>query len=331
MTNCQIFVSFQNFSKHLNWYPLWQADEFKITMEERSMATGILVYEQDPYILNLLIDRLKTLAPEAYIADGTNEILIKDIENFCDEYYVMYDNKSYPETFRDMECAVPIYEDGIIDCSKLLGRMKIQKHDPLPAQRSDPKLTLLMSFVYVADREKFIEDELSDIAGSDYAFRFDFAPRIKCTGRPNGSLVELMSLAGRKRFKAEQIADHCSMDEHGFFTPGPVSSSTDLNNFSPDVFGALTSKIKELTSDDKRDTRALIVADGVKTEIMTCIARFADRIILLIPDIKTQYYDGICELISSVSRAASGTDIEIRYLSGEELKKSSGDEYEDAV
>ena len=46
------------------------------------MATGILIYEKDPYILQLLTDRLKTLAPEAYIADGTNELLVKDVESF---------------------------------------------------------------------------------------------------------------------------------------------------------------------------------------------------------------------------------------------------------
>ena len=295
------------------------------------MATGILIYEKDPYTLQLLTDRLKTLAPEAYIADGTNELLVRDVENFCDEYYVLYDNISYGDSFKDMECAVPIYEDGIIDCKKLLGRLKIRTRTTPVQRKDDPGVTLLLSFVYVADRERFIESELSGIRNSDYALRFDLAPRIKCTGRPTGSLVELMSLSGRKRFKAEEIVDHCALDETGFFTPGPMSSNTDPNSFPPDVYGHLAEKIRELTQSKEHDTRTLIVADSIKSEIMTRVAAFADRIILLIPDVKTQYYDGICELISSVSRAASGVDIEIRYLESSDVVDGSGDGYEDAV
>ena len=293
------------------------------------MATGILIYEPDGYILRMLTDRLRTLAPDFYIADGSDSNETGDVERFCDEYYIMYDNRSYGETFEGLPYAIPIYEDGKIDCGALIGRIRpgSGKADITPGEAG---VTLLISFVYATERERFIASELSSITDKDQAVKIELVPRIKSLGKPSSSLMELLSRSGRRRFRPEQILDYCSLDDTGFFSPGPVTGGTDLNNFRPEVFSHLAAKLRSLAEDDTRSTGVLIVADSVKTEIMTAVAGHADRIILLIPDAGYQFQDGICELISAVSRAASGVDIEIRYLNPEHLVEG-GSDYEDAV
>ena len=65
------------------------------------MATGILIYEQDKYLLRLLTERLRNMLPDVYIADGTNKTESRDATQFCNECIVLYDKRQYEDSFRD--------------------------------------------------------------------------------------------------------------------------------------------------------------------------------------------------------------------------------------
>jgi len=291
------------------------------------MATGILIYEQDKYLLRLLTERLRNMLPNVYIADGTNKTESRDATQFCSECVVLYDKRQYEDKFRDDPKAVSVFEDGIIDCRKLIKMLKVSpitKED----RDKDVRVTFLLSFVYVREREEYIRTALGNIRDSDISLRVDLTPRIKCSAQASGSMAELMAHVYKKRFTPEQILDYCSLDDAGFFTPGAISSSIDFDYYPPEVCRILTEKIRSLSHDDERDITALIVADSIKTGTVVEAAKNADRVILLLPDSKAQFGEGMCDLIARLSRAVKGIDIEIVSLDN---LNGGGELYEGAV
>lgn len=291
------------------------------------MATGILIYEQDKYLLRLLMERLRNMLPDVYIADGTNKTESRDATQFCNECIVLYDKRQYEDSFRDDPRAVSMYEDGMIDCRKIVKMLKVSPISKTE-QAKDVRVTFLLSFVYVKEREEYIRTDLAGIRDSDISLRVDLTPRIKCSAQASGSMAELMAHVYKKRFTPEQILDYCTLDDAGFFTPGAISSSIDFDYYPPEVCRILTEKIRSLSHEDGRDITSLIVADSIKTGTVIEAAKNADRVIILLPDAKAQFSEGMCDLIARMSRAVKGIDIEIVSLD----KLSGGGElYEGAV
>ena len=288
------------------------------------MTTGIVIYEKDRYILRLLTEMLKEQMEDAYIIDGNNNVQSEDVLRFCDEIIIVYDDRQYKESFFDDPRAFPLFDKGYIDISKIKSAFRLDPSSLRPDKEKDG-ITLLIPFVYTDDREDFIRRELSALKDSDVCLRIDYVPAIKNCSEIKGTLSKLIKNSSRRKFMPVQILDYCVLDHDGFFNPGPLSEGYDISDYSKEELSCLLRKIRTLIYDKQRSVSSLIVAEDLKTDRYSSLAPFADRIIILLPDRKTQYKAGMCELIAQVSRAAGGIDVEIRTTDPNE------EDYEEAV
>ncbi|MBR2524263.1 MAG: hypothetical protein IKE53_07500 [Clostridiales bacterium] len=288
------------------------------------MATGIFVYEDNDQIRRSLIERFKDKMNDCYITDGNDQETVREIIRLCDRYIVVYDNSQYGEKFREQSDALPIFEDGLIDCGRIISSFSIDPGTKAVREKNG-RLTMLISFVYMADRERYIEKNLKDLRDDHECIRIDLTPRLKSTGRPSDALEKLIKACRHKRFDPDRIMDYCVLDDRGFFTPGPAGSARDISLFPADSLASLASRANELTRSRPEGVNALIVSEDLSAEQMEKIAVYADRIILLLPDRNMQDHPEMCSLIARLSRACAGTDIELRTLN------DGKDEYETAV
>ena len=288
------------------------------------MATGIFVYEDNDRIRRSLIERFKDKMNDCYVADGNDQENVKEIIRLCDRYIAVYDNAQYGEKFRDRSDALPIFEDGMIDCSRIISSFSFDPGTKTIREKNG-RLTLLISFVYMTDRERYIERTLRDLREDHECIRIDLTPRLKSAGRPTDALERLIKACRHKKFDPDRIMDYCMLDDKGFFTPGPPGSTRDISLFPADSLAALAARTNELTRSRPEGVNALIVSEDLNSEQMEKIAAHADRIILLLPDRNMHDHPEMCELVARLSRACPGTDIELDVLS------NGKDEYETAV
>ena len=276
-------------------------------------TTGIIIYEDDRYILKALSERLKAKIPDSYISDGRNEEHTKDIIRLCDESFVIYDSRQYGKEFDGRSDSIAIFRDGFVDTKKIVKTIRITPlvHPMLPRRGN---VTLLVPFAYMEERERFIRSELSDLLDCESCIRIDLVTGLKSPDRPSGALESLMDNAARKRFKSTGIMDYCALNDDGFFTPGPLQFEHDPNSYKTDTYVGLMDKISHLVKEYGRSINALIVAEHLRMDILTALAARADRIVVLLPDNRSMDHEGIKTLISGLSRAAQGIDVEIRTI-----------------
>ena len=276
------------------------------------MATGIVIYEKDKYLLKLITERIHAKIPDAYVIDGT-DINKSDITRFCDEIITVYNKEQFPESFRNKSNAVQLSEDHIIDISDLVRHIRFEpSYDS--GDWKEGRLLLLIPFVYLKDRERFIAEELAEFRNAcESCVRLDFTPRTKSYGKASGSLEELIKAASKKKFDPVRIMDYCVYDDTGFFTPGITKSESDITGFKPEQLESLVKQTKELTR-STRHINALVIAEDLGKESLAKMASLADQVMVLLPDRSSQNHPGMCELIALLSRSAKGTDIEIKTL-----------------
>lgn len=288
------------------------------------MTTGVIIYEKDKYILRTLTERLRSKMPDSYIMDGNDEESLRPLVGLCDEYIVIYDQRQYGKNaFSGKANTFPLFENGIIDCRKIIQPIRIN-----PSGRKFTKessgITLLLPFVYISEREEFIRSRLQPLKDSDVCLRFDLISRVNSLPKYGESLTELLRNVSKKKFEAVDILDYCALDERGFFTPGCLSVKDDINSHPISEYKNLITKTKEITDDKDKNASALVVAEGLNNNAVYGIAGLCDRVMLLLPDRTSQDRPGMCEFIAGLSRACNGKDIEIETVINEE-------DYEPAV
>lgn len=282
------------------------------------MTTGVIIYEKDKYILRTLIERLRIKMPESYIIDGSNESETQHIVKLCDECIIIYDQRQYGKNaFSDKRKVLPLFEDGVIDCKKIIKPIRIDPGHRKFKNESEG-ITLLLPFVYISERENFINSRLNSLRECDVCLRFDLVSRVTCSPKYGESLTDLLNNVYKKKFDAVDILDYCALDDRGFFTPGCLSVKDDINDHPVSAFSNLVTKTKELTDDKDKNACALIVAEGLNNKAVFEIAGKCNRIILLLPDEVSQDRPGMCEFIAGLSRSCNGKDIEIKTIINEE-------------
>ena len=276
------------------------------------MATGIVIYEKNKYLLRLITERIHSRIPDAYVIDGT-DINKTDITRFCDEIITVYDKEQFPESFRNNSNAIQLSDDHIIDISQLTRKIRFEP-DYSSSESKEGKLLLLIPFVYLNERERFIAEELSEFRNMcESCVRLDLTPRTKSTGKSSPSMEALIKAASRKKFDPVSIMDYCIYDDSGFFTPGATNSECEITDFKSEHIEALIKHAQTLTR-SQRQINALVIAEDVGKELLSKLAPLSDRVVVLLPDRASQNHPGMCELIALLSRSAKGTDIEIRTL-----------------
>ena len=288
------------------------------------MATGVIVYEDDRYLLRMLMERIKEVLGYAYVVDGNDAEQTKDVIRFCEECIVCYDVRQYGEVFRSRSDAIPLFEKGVLDIGKTIQPFSIDLQSrPVDAKKGE--MTILLPFVYPEEREEFIKSNLAYLQDCEVCLRIDYLPKIKCSSCVEGALSSLLKAASRKKFKPSQIMDYCVLDNDGFFTPGPLSSDDDIMDYSREDLSCLLRKTKSLINDKDKEVSSLVVAEGLRTDKLASLVQYADRIIILLPDKAAQNRPGMCELIAQISRASNGVDVEIRILN------NGIEKYEEAI
>ena len=216
------------------------------------MAKCIVIYENDRYILRMITERLKARMSDMYIVDGKDVRRSREIMRFCNECIVLYDARQFGDEFRNRSDSIPIFKDGFFDYRTLVKTINFNP-EPRPLSGTKGDITLLLPFVYLNDRERFIREELSEMQNTEVCLRFDLLPRIKNTSKVKGVLKDLIKECARKRFKSEQVMDYCVLDDDGFFTPGPLSDTCDISDFSSEELTNLMRRVKTLVNDRKKD------------------------------------------------------------------------------
>ncbi|SCW26286.1 hypothetical protein SAMN02910456_00022 [Ruminococcaceae bacterium YRB3002] len=276
-------------------------------------TTGIIIYENDRYILKTLTERLKSKLPDVYITDGTDREHTREITRLCDECMVIYDARQFDKGFSKNKESMAIFENGFVDTKTLIKPIRIE--GPMEEYgRQKGFITLLVSTVYTTDRERYITNELKDVLDCEECIRLDLISDLGSSDKPTGALEKLIESAAKRNFASTSIMDYCLLNDRGFFTPGSFLYEHDPNDYKPEKYGKLMQKLDHLVKKYGRRINGLIVAEPLRPEIMAALAGKADRIILLLPDNRELDGEGTKNLIAGLSRAAQGIDVEVKTL-----------------
>lgn len=303
------------------------------------MAFSIKIYEKDKYMYALMKARIGTLYPEAYITDpyldGKTDT---DGDMFGEFTKILYNPKQFGEDFgleppeeavRSLkECLdrpIPTLDpDGIINCRnicKALGIDPSQEHDlyPLKDISVNGRLEVIIPFVYIGDREKYIKNNYGDMTDADLALRLDFTSRLRSpeddgAGIQAGNMTGLLEACVSRKFEPDDIVKYCSRNGMGFLTPGTTKGDDDVYDLGSARCRILLDKCRQLVSDGNRKINILAVAEGFRSAELPILVSDCDKVTILFSGRDRNEEMAASGLISSISKALTHGEVVTDYV-----------------
>ena len=303
------------------------------------MAFTIKIYEKDKYMYSLIKARIETMYPEAYITDpylGSNSDTDGDM--FGEFTKVIYNPKQFGEDFgldqksgelselkEILDKPVPLIDhDGIIDCRKIcnalgLGNYQDQRNYDVTDNKGHGRLEVLIPFVYISDREKYISHRFSNMTDSDLALRLDFTSRLRAPEDGGseilaGNMTGLLEACSSRRFEPNDILKYCSRDNMGFLTPGVTKGDDDVYDIGSTRCRLLLDKCRQLVSDETRIINVLAVAEGFRSAELPALVSDCDRVIILFSGKDRNEEAAASGLINSINRSLTHGTVTTDYI-----------------
>lgn len=311
------------------------------------MNCGIIIYELEDYVYKLLKFRLSTLLPDSYIIRGTSTDLNSDSLPFAENIHILYDSNQFAmaqickfsEKLKNSVSISSIFRDDldgpdIIDCAHLYNRItstdysmnRIAQSTDNNIPSSKPgKVSVLLPFSYIDERELFISNHLSYLKDTSMCLRLDLMSGIRMPysfsgiDRSNCSITQLLSLAKNGRLTPEDILAFCTPDNSGFLVTSKPYHSDDIFDCGIEVIEKVLVTAKMLTKDTSYPMNILVVAEGFKIADLSRIASFGDEVNILLPKRLHQNDLGFKEEIGRITRVLP-PQIQVKIHDTEELK-----------
>lgn len=291
------------------------------------MAFSIKIYEKDKYMYALMKARIGILYPEAYITDPYLENRSDtDGDMFGEFTKVLYNPEQFGEDFgieppreamqslKDcLDRPVPTTDpEGIIDCKRICSALGIQ-----PSQSKEPaeetktaggRIEVLIPFVYISDREKYIRKNYRDLTDADLSIRLDFTSRIRAPEDEDaeilaGNMTGLLDSCVSRRFEPDDILKYCSRDSMGFLTPGTSKGDDDVYDVGSTRCRILLDKCRQLVSDENRRINVLAVAEGFRSAELPMLVADCDKVTFLFSGKDRSEEIAASSLISTISQS----------------------------
>ena len=315
------------------------------------MAFSIKIYEKDKYMYALMKARIGALYPEAYITDPYLESRSDtDGDMFGEFTKILYNPKQFGEDFglelpesamnSIKECLdkpVPtIDRDGLVDCRKICSALGIDpSHDTEPLNetqaRDKGRIEVLIPFVYICDRERYIKNNYLEMNDADLSLRLDFTSRLRAPEDEGaefmaGNMTGLLEACASRRFDPNDILKYCSRDSMGFLTPGTSKGDDDVYDIGSTRCRILLDKCRQLISDGSRLINVLVIAEGFRSAELPVLVSDCDKVTILFSGKNRNEETAASGLISSISRALTHGTVETDYISpaetGTDLRNS---------
>ena len=298
------------------------------------MAFTIYIYERDNIIFETLKQRLTHYFPEAFIVNPF-EKNSRHKKGISDYVFILYDSKQYklPEKPSATGCEyIDLYshdgEISFIDCSRieLLIKNALSNNSTLITNASNGKLSLVLSFAYIDEREAFIKEHfLEPKSSSDRIMRLDLMsgirmPSIFKTGLHDGSLTELLKEAGNEGFNEETILSYMTYDNLGFLTPGKPLNSDDVFDAPISSIVSLIKTFKKLIGNQDLKAEAVVICEGFKMTDLLKFIKYFDDVHILLPSRMSDENKGIEDYVNSIKRNMSiDSELNVHFI--EDYKK----------
>lgn len=274
------------------------------------MAFDILINTSDAYLFSLIKTQLMRVFTDAYIrmsSDSTNN-------NLSSFTTVIYDNsvvQSSPNANY-----IPLYSTynnhKYIDCDVLTEKvMELRDSQQIDVADSNsevnPRISILIPFVYPADREFFIENKLTSMITSNcMCIRMNFVWGTHLTsanhsGIVSGAMTSLLNKA-KAEIKPMEILDYLTPDNQGFLNPGPTDKPDDIWDASDQAISNLLTATNQLLISENGNFDCLMVVDSYRTKDLIKFVPFAKELILLLPDKNLINQEAIDDLIKTLSK-----------------------------
>lgn len=287
------------------------------------MAFAIRIYEKDSYICELIRQRLTHLYPDAYIVIPSSEPY-SDISLQLARFSVtLYDQKQFDPDEIDDPKAIPLLNSyGIIDCMSIAAQLGSNSVNPgkcIPIGRTGIT-EVLIPFVYIAERERFITDYVKeDFSSDDIPVRLDLISRLRapgeyCSGISGGNMTGLLNAIRSRSFAPDNILNFCNRDNNGFYTPGATSGYDDVYDAGVPACLKLITSARKFVSDGRSSSGALVVIEGFRTDDTIELTKDADKVVILLPGEDSAESLGACEFISGLKRRLDHGSLEVSYL-----------------
>lgn len=257
------------------------------------MTFGILIYENDTYLYELIRERLSAKYPNAYISRaGSNtsfdSSLISDIR-------ILYDNREFSPPAAEGPCEpVPLFYDSgkgmmIIDMKRIYENLPGISEAAEQAHISEctaDRLRLLVSYAYIDERENFIRSAVGPMTfDCIHPIRIDLMSGIRMPTPfmqgSTGSLTKLLRSCEDRRFTSSLITEFLNPDSSGFLSCGKPENEDDVFDIGIDACVKLMEHLRKLCAED--DTGALVVVEGWRVSELTRLIGYCDTLHLLLP------------------------------------------------
>lgn len=291
------------------------------------MAFSIYIYEKDVMLYQAVKKRLSHYFPQAYIINPfENERKHRDVSEFL---VILYDGRQYrkPVSEGSMPCTyIDLFEANekgfrLIDCSRI--SELIRSYTGTAPAKNDTysigKSNLLLSYAYIDERELFIKKVFNSNTGSDFTLRLDLMSGIRMpssfkTGMDSGSLTDLISRAGSKAFTKDMILDYLNPDSLGFLTPGKPQRPDDVFDVDFNNILSLLDNFQMLCHSKDSNSDGLIVCEGWRTTDLISMAKYCDKVHILLPERMCDEEKGMVDFINNLKRNLDkDTELKIHY------------------
>lgn len=311
------------------------------------MNCGIIIYELEDYVFKLLKFRLSTLLPDSYIIRGTSTELNSDSLPFAENIHILYDSNQFTmtqickfsEKIKNPVSISSVFRDDldgneIIDCAHLYNRITstdysmnriAQSTDENIPSSKPGKVSVLLPFSYIDEREFFIHSQLSYLKDTSMCLRLDLMSGIRMPysfsgiDRSNCSITQLLSLAKNGRLTPEDILAFCTPDNNGYLVTSKPFHSDDVFDYGIDVIEKVLLTSRMLTKETSYPMNILVVAEGFKINELAKIASLGDEVNILLPKRLHQTDLGFKEEIGRITRVLP-PEIKVTLHDTEKLK-----------
>ena len=257
------------------------------------MTFGIMIYENDTYLYELIRERLTAKYPNAYISRAGSQATFDF--NLISDIRILYDNREFSPPVTEGTCEpVPLFEECgkgsmIINMKHIFSRLPgIQETQELPAAADSTKdrLRLLISYAYIDERENFIRSAAGPMTfDCMHPIRIDLMSGIRMptpfTQGSSGSLTNLLRACTDRRFRPALITEYLNPDSSGFLSCGKPESEDDVFDIGIDACVKLMENLRKLCAAE--DTGALVVAEGWRVSELIRLIPCCDTLHLLLP------------------------------------------------
>ena len=307
------------------------------------MAFSIKIYEKDKYMYALMKARIGALYPEAYITDPYLESRTDtDGDMFGEFTKILYNPEQFGEDFglelpesaikslkECMEKPVPtIDREGLVDCRKIcsaLGIAPSSNSEPVNEMKAQDKgrIEVLIPFVYISDREKYIRNNYLEMTDSDLSLRLDFTSRLRApedegTEFMAGNMTGLLEACASRKFEPNDIIKYCSRNSMGFLTPGTSKGDDDVYDIGSTRCRILLDKCRQLITDGSLKINVLAIAEGFRSAELPALVSDCDKVTVLFSGKNKNEETAASGLISSISRSLIHGTVVTDYLDPEE-------------